>query len=102
MPPGQAEGKTAGFRSDIYSVGVMLFEAFTGQLPFAGESPMAVVAAHLRTPPPSLRVVRAEVPADLDAAVLRCLEKDPDRRWQTIGELETRLDAVAARVESAA
>jgi len=102
MPPEQAEGKTADFRSDIYSVGVMLFEAFTGQLPFRSESPMAVVAAHLRTPPPSLRTVVAGVPADLEAVVLRCLEKDPNRRWQTIEELKTRLDAVAARVESAA
>jgi serine/threonine-protein kinase len=63
---------------------------------------MAVVVAHLRTPPPTLRAVRAEVPPDLEAVVMRCLEKDPGRRWQTIEELKARLDAVAARVEAVA
>jgi serine/threonine-protein kinase len=102
IPPEQAEGGSADFRSDIYSLGVMLYEAFTGQLPFKGETPMAIVVAHVRTPAPGLRAVRADLPPDLEAIVLRCLEKDPRRRWQTVAELKARLDALAARVEAAA
>jgi eukaryotic-like serine/threonine-protein kinase len=101
MPPEQAEGKTADFRSDIYSLGVVLFEAFTGRVPFKGETAMAVVAAHLRMPPPTLRSVKPDVPADLEATVMRCLEKDPARRWPSVEDLRTRLGAISVRVEAA-
>jgi serine/threonine protein kinase len=102
MPPEQAEGKPADFRSDIYSLGVVLFEAFSGRLPFTGESAMAVMLAHIRTPPPALRSVNPRLPAELEAIVLRCLEKDPARRWQSVHDVLSALGAISAKLEAAA
>ena len=102
MPPEQAQGRPADFRSDIYALGVVLFEVFTGGLPFTGDSVMAVVMAHIQTPPPKPRTLNGTLPPELETVILRALEKDPARRWQGMDELLEALSAVSARTETAA
>jgi serine/threonine protein kinase len=102
MPPEQAQGRPADFRSDLYSLAVVLFEVFTGKLPFKGETAMAVVIAHVRQPPPRPRSLDPKLPPDLEAAILRGLQKDPARRWQSAADVLEALSAVSATAEDAA
>ena len=101
MPPEQAQGKPADFRSDIYSLAVVFFECFTGKLPFKGENPMAVVVAHIQQPPPKPRSVNPKLSAELEALILKGLAKDPAKRWQTTDELLEALSALSVKSEAA-
>ena len=101
IPPEQAQGRPADFRSDLYSLSVVLFEIFTGKLPFKGETPMAVVVAHVQQQPPRPRTVNPRLPADLEGAILKGLQKDPARRWQSAGEMLDALSAVSTKAEAA-
>ena len=103
MPPEQAQGQPADFRSDIYSLGIVFYEIFTGHLPFPGDSVMAVVLAHIQKPAPVPRQANPAIPPELEAVILRCLEKSPSKRYQRVenvledlGAVSTRLDATAA------
>ncbi|HEV7500553.1 MAG TPA: protein kinase [Vicinamibacteria bacterium] len=102
MSPEQAQGSLADYRSDIYSLAVVLYEVFTGRLPFTGESIMAVVLAHIRNPPPPPRTVNDHIPSALEAVILRGLEKDPQTRYQTVGEMASDLDDVSSGYAAAA
>jgi eukaryotic-like serine/threonine-protein kinase len=102
IPPEQAQGKPADFRSDIYSLAVVLFETFTGKVPFKAQNPMGVVVAHIQQAPPAPRSVNPKLSPELEAVILRGLAKDPAKRWQTTDELLDALSAVSTRAEAAA
>ena len=101
MPPEQAQGQPADFRSDVYSLGIVLFETFTGKLPFDGDTIMAIVMSHIQKAPPRPRGLNPRLPVDLEATILRCLEKDPNRRFQRVDEILDSLTAISSRVEAA-
>jgi TolB-like protein/Tfp pilus assembly protein PilF len=83
MSPEQTSGRALDHRSDIFSMGVVLYEMATGRLPFEGSSPAELVSAILRDSPPSVTDLRPSLPSDLARIVRRCLEKDPRHRMQT-------------------
>ncbi len=91
MSPEQFEAQGVDERSDIYSLGVVLFEMLTGRLPFTGQTPIAVALKHKAEPPPTLRSLRTDVPAWLERVVLKCLEKDPARRFPSAAALVAEL-----------
>ncbi|HET9317932.1 MAG TPA: protein kinase [Vicinamibacteria bacterium] len=101
MSPEQASGTPADFRSDIYSLGVVLFEMFTGRLPFTGEKVMSVILGHIQKPPPLPRKLNPQVPPELEQVILRCLDKNPKRRYQQIGDVLDALSNVSAGAEAA-
>jgi serine/threonine protein kinase len=84
--PEQLTGAAVDARSDIYSLGAVVFEMLTGRVPFEGEDAMAVLTGHLTTPAPRPTTVRTDLPAWIDLAIGRALAKSPDDRWQDIAE----------------
>ncbi|MCU7825999.1 Stk1 family PASTA domain-containing Ser/Thr kinase [Kitasatospora sp. DSM 101779] len=83
LSPEQAQGRTADARSDLYSVGCMLFELVTGTLPFDGESAMSVLYQHVQQPPPVPSSINPSLPPAIDAVVARALSKDPAGRHRS-------------------
>jgi eukaryotic-like serine/threonine-protein kinase len=102
MPPEQAQGRPADFRSDIYSLGIVLFEIFTGSLPFKKDNAMATILAHVQQPPPRPRSVNPRIPEDLEGVILRCIEKDPAARYAKVADLLEDLTAVSSHVDASA
>lgn len=89
--PEQAEGRHVDARSDLYSLGVVLFEMVTGRPPFMADSPVAVASKHVRETPPTPREVNPAVPPTLEAIILTCLAKSPDARYPTADALRSDL-----------
>jgi serine/threonine protein kinase/Flp pilus assembly protein TadD len=83
MSPEQVEGKTADARSDLYALGIIIFEMVTGQTPFAGGSALSIAHKHRYEPPPDPRKLNSQIPAELSLLILRCLEKGLDKRFQS-------------------
>ncbi|HYW30495.1 MAG TPA: serine/threonine-protein kinase, partial [Gemmatimonas sp.] len=92
MSPEQCAGEqTPGPASDLYSLGALGYFLLSGQSPFEGRAPLQIMLAHLGEVPPSVRALRPEVPATLDAVLLRCLAKEPSERYESARELENAL-----------
>jgi formylglycine-generating enzyme required for sulfatase activity/tRNA A-37 threonylcarbamoyl transferase component Bud32 len=86
MSPEQAQGLAVDRRSDIYSLGVMLYEAVTGRPPFGTDSPMAVILRHINEPVPSPRTLRSDLPEAMERTILKTLAKSPADRYQRMEE----------------
>ena len=95
LSPEQARGAPVDQRSDVYSVGIVLYELLTGKLPFTGETPLEIAMKHLSEVPKPPSELRPEVSADLDMVVLRALAKDPSDRFESAEEMERELARVA-------
>jgi len=91
MSPEQVQGEAADQRSDIYAVGVILFEMLTGRVPFGGDTPFAIALKHKAETAPDPREYNSRIPEALSRLVLRCLEKDRDKRFQSPGDLLSEL-----------
>ena len=87
MAPEQIQGKRGDARTDIYAIGIMLFEMLAGHVPWEGDNPLAVMQQHLSAPLPDLHAINSSVLPPLEAIVRKCLRKDPDERYQDAGEL---------------
>jgi eukaryotic-like serine/threonine-protein kinase len=100
MSPEQAQGRPVDARSDIFSLGVLLYEMLAGRRPFVGDSYVAVLGAIVHTAPVPLRKQRPEIPTDVARVVERCLHKDPQQRYASASELLIDLLDCRARFEA--
>ena len=96
MSPEQIRGAQADVRSDIYSLGIVLYTLLAGRAPFTGESDLALMRAQVEQAPPPLHDLVDNLPPKVEAAVMKALEKDPAARFQTVGAFSRALDACLA------
>ena len=94
VAPEQIEGTQVSARSDVYSLGCLLYHCLSGQVPFARETDVAVIYAHLSEEPAKLSSVRPELPEGLDAVIAKALDKSPDRRFPSCGDMISAARAV--------
>ncbi len=94
MAPEQVEGKEVDQRTDIYSLGAILYEMLTGRVPFKGKSPISVAFMHKTEKPKDPRVYNDQITEELSRLVLKCMEKDKARRYQNVGELNAALESI--------
>jgi serine/threonine protein kinase/Tol biopolymer transport system component len=95
MSPEQLRGKTVDHRSDIFSVGAILYEMLTGRRAFRGETEVDTITAVLREDPPEINLEQASVPVSFQQVIHHCLEKDPENRFQSVRDLAFALDTLA-------
>ncbi|MBO5031701.1 MAG: Stk1 family PASTA domain-containing Ser/Thr kinase [Lachnospiraceae bacterium] len=106
--PEQARGGFSDEKSDIYSMGITMFEMLTGRVPFNGDTTVSIAIKHIQDPMPSMRDFVPEIPVSVENIVMKCTQKSPDRRYQNMGDMIKDLkhslinpDAVIAQVDTA-
>jgi Serine/threonine protein kinase len=92
MSPEQIQGKRGDARTDVYAMGVMLFEMLAGRVPWEGDNALSVMSQHLNAPVPALHELNAAVPPPIEGIVRKCLRKIPDERYEDAASLESDLD----------
>lgn len=102
MSPEQAEGKEADHRSDIFSLGVVMYEAISGEKPFKGDNYASVVSNLLKNEPMNIADIKPEIPYLLSRLIMKCLSKDPRYRYQSMNEVHVLLREVNSAINSGA
>jgi Protein kinase domain len=102
MAPEQVAGKPVDYRTDIYSLGLIMYEVFTGVQAFQADNAVAVALKQMRESPVPPHEIEPAVPVGVERAILKCLEKEPAKRFQSIGELESAMRTSAAPAPQAA
>jgi len=101
MSPEQAQGLDIDYRTDIYSTGIVLYEIFTGKLPFNADSALTVLNKHIREAPPNPSTLNPQIPSELEKIMLKCMAKSPDQRYRSIAEVHTALEEVSLLLNDA-
>ena len=100
MAPEQLKGKSPDQRADIFSLGIVLYQMASGKRPFQGETSAEIISSILRDAPPPVTDLKIELPSHLGRIVKRCLEKNPNHRYQTAAELRSELEVLKREIDS--
>ncbi len=100
MSPEQVEGRTMDHRTDIFSLGIVLYEMATGKRPFAGDTSAALISSILRDSPPTVTEINESLPRHLARIIQHCLEKDPEARYQSAKDVRNELKSLRREVDS--
>jgi len=98
MSPEQVEGKETDHRTDIYTLGVILYEMVTGRVPFKGDTPLSIAVKHKTETPKNPKEANSQIPEDLSRLILICMEKDKEKRYQNIEEILSELKTIEKEI----